>query len=159
MSLVPSTELSQPKVLHFHIINNSIYINNIQIISKYSVARLDIMHVLLAQFWQDFKSGLPAEKYKFLNINQLGERLGFNSEIHNLEYKIRRPLNRMIKAIKEILSKELSTDCNDVIQNIGWPGYSCKEHGYRLNPFILSLSAANANYRLKVKKSTNVNNL
>ncbi|MGL5028913.1 MAG: hypothetical protein ACRC6C_02230 [Wolbachia pipientis] len=64
--------------------NNSIYINNIEIISKYSVARLDIMHVLLAQFLQDFKNGLPAEKYKFLNINQLGERLGFNSEIHNL---------------------------------------------------------------------------
>lgn len=65
----------------------------------------------------------------------------------------------MIKSIKENLFKGLGIDCNDVIENIGWPGYSCKEHGYRLNPFILSLGAANANYRLKVKKSTNVNNL
>lgn len=159
MSLTPSTELSQPKILHLHIINNSIYISNIQIISKYSAARLGIMRVLLAQFWQDFKSGLPAEKYKFLNINQLGERLGFNSEIHNLEYKIRRPLNRMIKSIKEILFKELGIDYSNVIENFGWPGYSCKKYGYRLNPFILSLGAANANYQLEVKKSTNVNNL
>ncbi|WP_265018061.1 ubiquitin family protein [Wolbachia endosymbiont (group A) of Coremacera marginata] len=62
---------------------------------------------------------MPAEKYKFLNINQLGERLGFNSEIHNLEYKIRRPLNRMIKSIKEILFKELGIDYSNVIENIG----------------------------------------
>ncbi|WP_264329229.1 hypothetical protein [Wolbachia endosymbiont (group A) of Andrena hattorfiana] len=147
MSLTPSTELSQPRIMHLHIINNSIYINNIQVISKYSVACLDIMHVLLAQFWQDFKNGLPAEKYKFLNINQLGERLGFNSEIHNLEYKIRRPLNRMIKAIKENLFEKLGIDCNDIIENVGWPGYSCKDHGYRLNPFILSLGAAKSTER------------
>nr|CAH7724997.1 unnamed protein product [Callosobruchus chinensis] len=102
----------------------------------------------------DFKSGLPAEKYKFLNINQLGESLGFNSEIHNLEYKIRRPLNRMIKAIKEILSKELSTDCNDVIENIGWPGYSCKEHDINAKIDVREL----ANF-LQNKKGINELNL
>lgn len=120
-----------------HIINNEIYINNIKIIGKYAVSRLNVMHVLLAQFLQDFKNGLPAEEYQFLNINQLAERLDFNSAIHNLEHKIRRPLNRIMKTIKEELFEELN-----IIEIAGWPGYSNKEHGYRLNPFILSLGAA-----------------
>lgn len=137
----PSTKLSQPRILYLHIRGNAIYINNVEIVSKHSAARLNIIHVLLAQFWQNFKDGLPAEKYKFLNITQLAERLGLNPEIHNLEHKIRKSLNRMIKAIKEKLFEELGLDCKDVIESTGWPGYSDKEHGYRLNPFILSLGA------------------
>lgn len=143
----PSTKLSQPKVLHLHIVNTAVYINNIEIVSKHSVTHLNIMRVLLDQFWKDFRNGLPPEKYTFLNINQLAERLGFNPEIHNLEYKIRRPLNRMIKTTKEKLSEELGFDCNDVFENIGWPGYSNKEYGYRLNPFILSLGIADTKSR------------
>ncbi|MGL5028914.1 MAG: hypothetical protein ACRC6C_02235 [Wolbachia pipientis] len=53
----------------------------------------------------------------------------------------------MIKAIQENLFEKLGIDCNDIIENVGWPGYSCEDHGYRLNPFILSLGAAKSTER------------
>ena len=138
----PSSKLYQPKILQLHIINNAVYVNNVKVISEYSRMRLKIFYILLDQFLQDFKNGLPPEKYKFFDINQLAELLGIDSTTQSLEQKIRRPLNKMQQTIRENLLKELGIKCNDVIESIGWPGYTAKDYGYRLNPFILSLSVA-----------------
>lgn len=47
----------------------------------------------------------------------------------------------MQRTIKEKLANQLGLNIkrDDVIQTIGWPELTCKEHGYRLNPFTLVL--------------------
>ncbi len=122
--------------LQLQIKGNLIYINDIMVISRSSRLQLKIFHILFAQFLYDIKDGLPTDRYTFLNLEQLAERLGINTQtIYDLERKVRRPLNRMRRAIKDQLAKSgISIDNNDIIECSGWPGYFHKQSGYRINP-------------------------
>jgi hypothetical protein len=112
----------------------------IHVIGKQAPSRIQIFRILLEQYWRDFEEGKPKEMHTPLNLHQIAERLEPHMGlIDDLEQQIRRPLNKMQKAIEETLAKELGVNIkrDDIIQTLGWPGFKKQEYGYRLNPFNL----------------------
>ncbi|MDR1139419.1 MAG: hypothetical protein LBJ80_04175 [Rickettsiales bacterium] len=125
------------KLLELQVVKGMVYVNSVEVINKKAVSCLNIFRILFKQFLHDCEKELPPEKHTLLNINQLEKLLGLSLEA-DLEHQIRRPLNKMQKMIKATLAKELglSIERNDVIQTLGWQRLS---HGYRINPFTLTI--------------------
>lgn len=123
------TTLPEKKILRLKIIDNIIYVNDVEVISKQATSSIRIFRVLLKQFLRDFEA---AEEYKFLSVIQIADSLG----IEDPEQQVRRPLNRMQQAIAEKLASTLGVNIerDDVIQACNWSGY-------RLNPSTINLSA------------------
>ncbi|XGA08495.1 MAG: hypothetical protein U0X86_000738 [Wolbachia endosymbiont of Xenopsylla cheopis] len=132
--------LPEKKILWLKVIDSTAYINNIEVISKQAASSICIFRILLKQFLRDFEAELPAEEYKFLSITQIADSLS----LEDPEQQVRRPLNRMQKTIIEKLANTLGLNVkrDDVIQALNWSGTTCQEYGYRLNPFIINLSAS-----------------
>ncbi|WP_214303311.1 MULTISPECIES: hypothetical protein [unclassified Wolbachia] len=129
------------KVLQLKFSHGVVYINDIKVVNKRATLCVSIFRVLFKQFLNDFENDVPLEKHIPLSIEKIADRLTFHSEITDLEQQIRYPLNKMQRTIKEKLANQLGLNIkrDDVIQTIGWPELTCKEHGYRLNPFTLML--------------------
>lgn len=129
------------KVLQLKFSHGVVYINDIEVVNKRATLCISIFSVLFKQFLNDFENDVPLEKHIPLSIEKIADRLTFHSEITDLEQQIRYPLNKMQRTIKEKLANQLGLNIkrDDVIQTIGWPELTCKEHGYRLNPFTLVL--------------------
>lgn len=124
------TTLPEKKILRLKVEDNTIYVNDIEIIGKQAISSIRIFRVLLKQFLRDFEA---AKEYKFLNIIQIADSLG----LVDPEQQVRRPLNRMQKTIAEKLASTLGLNIkrDDVIQACNWSGY-------RLNPSTINLSAS-----------------
>ncbi|KLT22891.1 putative phage related protein [Wolbachia endosymbiont of Armadillidium vulgare str. wVulC] len=120
----------EKKILRLKIIDNTIYVNDVEIIGKQATSSIRIFRVLLKQFLRDLEA---AKEYKFLSIIQIADSLG----IEDPEQQVRRPLNRMQKTIAEKLASTLGLNIkrDDVIQACNWSGY-------RLNPSTINLSAS-----------------
>lgn len=129
------------KALHIQFTGGVVYINKIEVVNKRAKLCISIFDVLFKQFLHDFSNDVAKEEHKPLSIEKIAERLNFHAEITDLEQQIRYPLNKMQRTIKEKLANQLGLGIKreDVIQTIGWPELACKEYGYRLNPFTLTL--------------------
>ena len=129
-----------PATYSITIDSDGIFVCGIHVIGKQAPSRLQIFRILLEQYWRDFEEGKPKDMHTPLNLHQIAERLEPHMGlIDDLEQQIRRPLNKMQKAIEETLAKELGVNIkrDDIIQTLGWPGFKRQEYGYRLNPFNL----------------------
>lgn len=144
--ILPFISLHQPKIAEkpitysITIDSEGIFVGGIHVIGKQAPSRIQIFRILLEQYWRDFEEGKPKEMHTPLNLHQIAERLEPHMGlIDDLEQQIRRPLNKMQKAIEETLAKELGVNIkrDDIIQTLGWPGFKKQEYGYRLNPFNL----------------------
>lgn len=144
--ILPFVSLHQPKLAEkpitysITIDSEGIFVGGIHVIGKQAPSRIQIFRILLEQYWRDFEEGKPKEMHTPLNLHQIAERLEPQMGlIDDLEQQIRRPLNKMQKAIEETLAKELGVNIkrDDIIQTLGWPGFKKQEYGYRLNPFTL----------------------
>ncbi|WP_353273383.1 hypothetical protein [Wolbachia endosymbiont (group A) of Agelastica alni] len=131
------TTLPEKKILRLKVVDNTVYVNDVEIIGKQATSSIRIFRVLLKQFLRDFEAD---EEYKFLSIVQIADSLG----IEDPEQQVRRPLNRMQKTIAEKLASTLGLNIkrDDVIQACNWSGITCQEYGYRLNPSTINLSAS-----------------
>ncbi|APR98641.1 hypothetical protein [Wolbachia endosymbiont of Folsomia candida] len=129
------------KALQLQFTGGVVYINDIEVVNKRAKLCISIFDVLFKQFLHDFSNDVPKEEHKPLSIEKIAERLNFHAEITDLEQQIRYPINKMQRTIKEKLANQLGLgiEREDVIQTIGWPELACKEYGYRLNPFTLTL--------------------
>ena len=141
-SITPLKEvkpISLKKALQLMFTQGTVYINDIEVVSKRAKLCISIFDVLFKQFLHDFSN--PKEQHKPLSIEKIADRLNFHSEITDLEQQIRYPINKMQRTIKEKLASQLGLNIkrDDIIQTIGWPELGCKEYGYRLNPFTLVL--------------------
>lgn len=144
--ILPFVSLHQPKpaalpaTYSITIDSEGIFVGGIHVIGKQAPSRIQIFRILLEQYWRDFEEGKPKKMHTPLNLHQIAERLEPHMGlIDDLEQQIRRPLNKMQKAIEETLAKELGVNIkrDDIIQTLGWPGFKKQEYGYRLNPFKL----------------------
>ena len=144
--ILPFVSLHQPKMVgkpitySITIDSDGIFVGGVHVIGKQAPSRIQIFRILLEQYWRDFEEGKPKEMHTPLNLNQIAERLEPHMGlIDDLEQQIRRPLNKMQKAIEETLATELGVNIkrDDIIQTLGWPGFKKQEYGYRLNPFNL----------------------
>lgn len=146
MQVLPASYISlkriehakERKLLELRLVEGTLHVNDIEVVSEKAVACINIVQTLFGQFLDDCKKGLPPEKYTLLSIKEIGKRLDLSQEA-DLEQKIRRPLNKMQERIKSILARKLGLNIerDDVIQTVGWPGSSSKGNGYRINPFTL----------------------
>ena len=130
----------KPTTYSIAIGSEGIFVGGVHVIGKQAPSRIQIFRILLEQYWRDFEEGKPKEMHTPLNLHQIAERLEPHMGlIDDLEQQIRRPLNKMQKAIEETLAKELGVNIkrDDIIQTLGWPGFKKQEYGYRLNPFNL----------------------
>lgn len=129
------------KALQLKFTGGAIYINDIEVVNKRAKLCISIFDILFKQFLHDFSNDVPKEEHKPLSIEKIADRLNFHAEITDLEQQIRYPLNKVQRTIKEKLANQLGLgiEREDVIQTIGWPELACKEYGYRLNPFTLTL--------------------
>ncbi|MDG7056570.1 MAG: hypothetical protein LKM43_00210 [Wolbachia endosymbiont of Penenirmus auritus] len=127
----------EKRILRLKIIDNTVYVNDVEVISKQATSSIRIFRVLLKQFLRDFEA---AEEYKFLSVIEIADSLG----IEDPEQQVRRPLNRMQKAIAEKLASTLGLNIkrDDVIQACNWSGITCQEYGYRLNPSTINLASS-----------------
>jgi hypothetical protein len=117
------------RTFQISIVNGSVCINSIEIINKQAKSRIYIFRILLEQYLQDFAEGLPAESHTLLSINQIAKLLEpYLGNIDDVEQQVRRPLNKIQKGIEEIISKEIGLNIkrNDIIQTLGWPGFTKK---------------------------------
>ncbi len=117
--------------------SEGIFVGGVHVIGKQAPSRIQIFRILLVQYWRDFEEGKPKDMHTPLNLHQIAERLEPHMGlIDDLEQQIRRPLNKMQKAIEETLAKELGVNIKrgDIIQTLDWPGFKKQEYGYRLNP-------------------------
>ena len=140
VSLYKTKPLALPATYSITIYSDGIFVGGIHVIGKQAPSRIQIFRILLEQYWRDFEEGKPKEMHTPLNLHQIAERLEpYMGLIDDLEQQIRRPLNKMQKAIEETLAKELGVNIkrDDIIQTLGWPGFKKQEYGYRLNPFNL----------------------
>jgi hypothetical protein len=130
--------VAREKILQLQIKNDTICINNIEVVNKQSKLRVNIFFILLEKFWNDFKAGILPEQHKTLSVGQIADYLG---NISDTEQQIRKPINRMQKTMAEKLAKTLGINVkrDDIIQTLPWSGIGIKGYGYRLNPFTLSL--------------------
>jgi hypothetical protein len=144
--ILPFIPLHQPKIAEkpitysITIDSEGIFVGGIHVIGKQAPSRIQIFRILLEQYWRDFEEGKPKDMHTPLNLHQIAECLEPHMGlIDDLEQQIRRPLNKMQKAIEETLAKELGVNIkrDDIIQTLGWPGFKKQEYGYRLNPFNL----------------------
>jgi len=124
------TTLPEKKILRLKVVDNTVYVNEIEVIGKQATSSICIFRILLKQFLHDFEE---AEEYKFLSIIQIANSLG----LEDPEQQVRRPLNRMQKIIAEKLASTLGLNIkrDDIIQACNWSGY-------RLNPSTINLSAS-----------------
>lgn len=131
------------KPLELKVIESRVYVNDIEIINKKAGSCLNVFRVLFRQFLHDCGKELPPTKHTLLSINQLEKSLNLSLEA-DLEHQIRKPLNTMQRTIKATLAKKLGLNIerNDVIQTVGWPGSSCRDYGYRINPFNVVIKVA-----------------
>lgn len=132
--------LALPATYSITIDSEGIFVGGVHVIGKQAPSRIQIFRILLEQYWRDFEEGKPKKMHTPLNLHQIAERLEPHMGlIDDLEQQIRRPLNKMQKAIEETLAKELGVNIkrDDIIQTLGWPGFKKQEYGYRLNPFTL----------------------
>lgn len=127
------------KTLQLRFSHGAVYVNDIEVVNKRATLCVSIFRVLLKQFLNDLENDISY--HTLLSIERIADSLIFHSEITDLEQQIRYPLNKMQRQIKEKLANQLglSIERDDVIQTIGWPELTHKEHGYRLNPFTLVL--------------------
>lgn len=140
MSLHTPKPAVLPATYSITIDSEGIFVGGIHVIGKQAPSRIQIFRILLEQYWRDFEEGKPKDMHTPLNLHQIAERLEPHMGlIDDLEQQIRRPLNKMQKAIEETLAKELGSNIkrDDIIQTLGWPGFKKQEYGYRLNPFNL----------------------
>lgn len=140
VSLHQAKMAEKPITYSITIDSEGIFVGGIHVIGKQAPSRIQIFRILLEQYWRDFEEGKPKEMHTPLNLHQIAERLEPHMGlIDDLEQQIRRPLNKMQKAIEETLAKELGVNIkrDDIIQTLGWPGFKKQEYGYRLNPFTL----------------------
>jgi hypothetical protein len=130
--ILPFVSLHQPKLAEkpitysITIDSEGIFVGGIHVIGKQAPSRIQIFRILLEQYWRDFEEGKPKEMHTPLNLHQIAERLEPHMGlIDDLEQQIRRPLNKMQKAIEETLAKELGVNIkrDDIIQTLGWPGF------------------------------------
>ncbi|NSX82967.1 hypothetical protein GOM44_00155 [Wolbachia endosymbiont of Atemnus politus] len=84
------TTYQEKKILRLKIIDNTVYVNDVEIISKQATSSIRIFRVLFKQFLRDLEA---AEEYKFLSVIQIADSLN----IEDPEQQVRRPLNRMQK--------------------------------------------------------------
>lgn len=137
ISLNRVEQIMPKKLLELQVMEGTVYINDIEVINKKAASCLNVFRVLFKQFLQDCGEELLPERHTLLNINQLEKHLGLSLEA-DLEHQIRKPLNIIQRTIKATLAEKLglSIERNDVIQTLGWQRSS---HGYRINPFTLTL--------------------
>lgn len=127
------------KALELKFTSGIVYINDVEVVNKRAKSCISVFNVLFKQFLHDFSNDIPKEEHKPLSIEKIADLL--HSEVMDLEQQIRYPLNKMQRMIKDKLANQLGLGIKreDVIQTIGWPELACKEYGYRLNPFTLTL--------------------
>jgi Asp-tRNA(Asn)/Glu-tRNA(Gln) amidotransferase B subunit len=112
--------------VQIHFKGDSVFVNDIEVISKKSQKQSQIFSILFDQFIDNYKAGIKTEDFSSINVKQIAK---FLEKSNPAKLDPEKHVRWHINQLQQKLRKQFGTE---IIESVRW-------HGYRLNPLAVSI--------------------